>query len=154
MKAPPLQLGYSSSEESHTPTPRPPTLSAQQLNRFLSLEGYLPSTCTSAQPSSRLWPPRSPCQHGAPSSWESRTTSSLLASNSWRWRFIRRDNTSAFPFMVLRSSSKRAADADSKFAIWLTAAFSAALSLVTAADNSCSSRSTRSPYETLSVIAN
>src|ERR1700753_184007 len=66
MKAPPLQLGYSSLEESHTPTPRPPALSAQQLNRFLSFEGFLPSTCTSAPPSSRLWPPRSPCRHEAP----------------------------------------------------------------------------------------
>src|ERR1700753_21086 len=66
MKAPPLQLGYSSLEESHTPTPRPPALSAQQLNRFLTLEGFLPSTCTSAPPSSRLWPPRSLCRRAAP----------------------------------------------------------------------------------------
>src|ERR1700753_2107778 len=66
MKAPPLQLGYSSLEESHTPTPHPPALSAQQQNRFLALEGYLPSTCTSAPPSSQLWPPRSPYRHEAP----------------------------------------------------------------------------------------
>src|SRR6201992_364586 len=66
MKAPLLQLGYSSLEESHTPTPRPQTLSVQRLNRFLSLEGYLLSTCTSAPPSSRLWPPRSPCRHEVP----------------------------------------------------------------------------------------
>src|SRR6201992_1855895 len=70
MKAPLLQLGYSSLEESHTPTPRPPALSAQRLNRFLSLEGSLLSTCTSAPPSSRLWPPRSPCRHEAPPALE------------------------------------------------------------------------------------
>src|ERR1700753_1489959 len=65
MKAPPLQSDCSSLEESHTPTPRPPALSVQQLNRFLSLEGYLLSTCTSAPPSSQPWPPRSPCRHEA-----------------------------------------------------------------------------------------
>src|ERR1700753_2776044 len=70
MKAPPLQQDYSSLEESHTPTPRPPALSAQRLNRFLSLEGYFPSTCTSAPPSSRPWPPRSPCRHEAPPALE------------------------------------------------------------------------------------
>src|ERR1700753_4181048 len=59
-------MGCSSLEESHTPIPRPPALLAQRLNRFLSLEGFLPSTCTSALPSSRPWPPRSPCRREAP----------------------------------------------------------------------------------------
>src|SRR6201992_43530 len=40
-------------------------------------------------------------------SQDNQTISSLLALSSWRWRFIRRDKTSAFPFIVLRSSSKQ-----------------------------------------------
>src|ERR1700753_2476567 len=66
MKAPLLQLGYLSLEESHTPTPRPPALSAQRPSQFLALEGYLLSTYTSTPPSSQPWPPRSPCRHKAP----------------------------------------------------------------------------------------
>src|ERR1700753_1172496 len=70
MKEPLLRSDYLSLEESHTPTPRHPTLSAQRPNRFLSLEGYLPSTYTSAPPSSQPWPPRSPCRRAAPSALE------------------------------------------------------------------------------------
>src|SRR6201992_3014234 len=123
------------------PIPRSRGLPSEHLQRRSAIESILASNITlSAFRSS--------------TSWDNLTISSLLASSSCRCWFIRRDNTSAFPFIVLRNSSKRAADADSKLAIWLTAALSAALLLVTAADNLCSSRSTRSPYVTLSVIVN
>src|SRR6201992_840759 len=125
---------YSSSSSSSSngsaadPTPRVRGLPSEHLQRRSVIKSIRASNITlSAFRSS--------------TSRDKRTISSLFALSSCRCRFIRRNNTSAFPFIVFRNSSKRAADADSKLAIWLTAALSAALLLVTAADNSCSSRS-------------
>src|SRR6201992_4271541 len=125
---------YSSSSSSNSngsaadPTPRVRGLLSEHLQRRSAIESILaPNITLSAFRSS--------------TSRDNLTISSLLALSSCRCRFIRRDNTLAFPFIVFRNSSKRAANADSKLAIWLTAALSAALLLVTAADNSCSSRS-------------